>query len=82
MEDVLLSIEMERRAKLRELERKSSPNPFVSAELRVSLEEAAKPLMRWMSENLHPHCSAVVDGNSVEVVEGLIRVVNNNFLKD
>ena len=35
--------------------------------------EAALPLMVWMDANCHPHCTAHVDGQSVELVEGVGR---------
>jgi len=33
--------------------------------------EAALPLMKWMSENLHPHTKAIVDSEVAELMEGL-----------
>ena len=33
--------------------------------------EAAKPLMKWVSNNCHPHCTAMVDAVRVELVEGI-----------
>ena len=44
--------------------------------------EASKPLMKWMSENCHPHCTAIVDVNSVELVEGIATVRTVEFTKD
>ena len=34
---------------------------------------AAIPLMAWISDNCHPHCMAQVNGQSVELVEGIAR---------
>ena len=36
-----------------------------------SLREAALPLMQWLSDNCHPHCTAIVDSERVELLEGL-----------
>lgn len=37
----------------------------------AELCEAAKPLMKWLSANCHPHCKAEVTPVSVEVLEAL-----------
>lgn len=44
--------------------------------------EAAKPLIRWMNENCHPHCEAVVDQMSIRLVEGIASNTTEEFLKD
>ena len=36
-----------------------------------TLREAALPLMQWLSDNCHPHCSILVDSERIELVEGL-----------
>jgi hypothetical protein len=33
--------------------------------------EAAAPLMKWLSENSHPHTTAIVTATSAELVEGI-----------
>lgn len=35
-----------------------------------SFQEASYPLMKWMSENVHPHCLVVLDSERAELVEG------------
>ena len=35
------------------------------------LEEAAKPLIKYLCENYHPHVTAIVTPTSVEVMEGI-----------
>jgi len=35
-----------------------------------TFEEAVEPLMKWMSENIHPHATAIVTGTRAELVEG------------
>ena len=44
--------------------------------------EAAKPLIKWMNDNCHPHCTAQVDQVSVELVEGIATNRTEEFLKD
>lgn len=49
---------------------------------RQEMLEAAKPLMRWMSENCNPHCKAVVDQVSVVLREGIATAGTEEFLRD
>ena len=37
------------------------------------MREAARPLMEFLSAHCHPHCKAVVDSDSAEIVEVLAR---------
>ena len=36
-----------------------------------TLREAAMPLMQWLNDNCHPHCTAVVDSEHIELHEGI-----------
>jgi hypothetical protein len=40
------------------------------------LSELSKPLIDWINANYHPHVKIIVDCNSAEVVEGVLRVTN------
>lgn len=42
----------------------------------------AEPLMKWISENGHPHMHALIDNSSAQLVEGLIGHVNDSFVRD
>lgn len=44
--------------------------------------EAAKPLIRWLNENCHPHCTARVDQNTVELTEGVACLRTDEFLRN
>lgn len=44
--------------------------------------DAAKPLMKWMNENCHPHCRAHVDQNTVELTEGIATNRTDEYLRD
>ena len=44
--------------------------------------EAANPLMKWISDNCHPHCVAMVEAGSVELAECVAREITNEFIKD
>lgn len=49
----------------------------------AAFTEAAKPLIRWMNENYHPHVSAIVTPTGAELVEGLLCTGRlQEFLKD
>jgi len=44
--------------------------------------EVAKPLIKWLNENCHPHCTAHVDQNTIELTEGIAVLHTDEFLKD
>lgn len=44
--------------------------------------ESAKPLIKWMNENCHPHCTATVDQTRVELLEGVAMDKTGEFLVD
>lgn len=45
-------------------------------------EEAARPLMKWMAESLHPHHTAIIDQSSAELLSGLQRVTTPEYIRD
>lgn len=45
------------------------------------MEEAAKPLIKWMNDNVNPHSKIIVETNGVELLDGVLRVINNEFIK-
>jgi len=47
-----------------------------------TFEQAVKPLMKWLSENTHPHTTAIVTGNLAELVEGMESVKTDEFIVD
>ena len=36
-----------------------------------ALREAVLPLMQWLNDNCHPHCTVMVNSERIEIVEGL-----------
>jgi len=38
---------------------------------RKAFEEAARPLIKWIAENHHPHVKVIVTPTGAELVEGL-----------
>ena len=49
---------------------------------RQEMLEAAKPLIKWMNDNCHPHCTAMVDECGLELVEGIATNGTIEFIKD
>lgn len=47
-----------------------------------TFENAVKPLMKWLSENCHPHTKAIVESNLSELVEGVKSFNTDEFLVD
>jgi hypothetical protein len=45
-------------------------------------ENVAKPLMKWLCDNKHPHTTAIVTGNVAELVEGVETVKTDEFIVD
>lgn len=54
----------------------------ITKEQRDELLEAAKPLMKWLAVNSDPHCKAIVDSCSVEMVQGIASHGTLEFVKD
>lgn len=44
--------------------------------------EAVKPLMKYLSENHHPHTTCIVQNNKAELVEGIMTYVTDEFILD
>lgn len=46
-----------------------------------SFEDAARPLIRWLAENAHPHHTAIVTGTRAELLEGQSVVATGAYMK-
>ncbi len=49
---------------------------------RQEFTEAARPLVKYLAENHHPHVTALVTGNGAELLEGLCAFTDDTFVKD
>ena len=49
---------------------------------RDEILEAAKPLIKWLNENCHPHCTAHVDQTTIEIMEGIANIQTDEYLRD
>ncbi len=45
-------------------------------------EEAAKPLVKFLCDNCHPHVYVIVEPTGAELVEGMVAVGIKEYLKD
>ena len=55
---------------------------ILTKEQTAGMLESAKPLMKWLSENCHPHCAATVESGSVKLTESIECTVTDEFIKD
>lgn len=55
---------------------------ILTAEQTASLLEASKPLIKWLNDNCHPHCAALVENDRATLVEGVASVKTEEFVKD
>ena len=44
--------------------------------------EVAKPLIKWLNDNCHPHCSIIITTTHAELLEGIAATETTEFLKD
>lgn len=47
-----------------------------------AFQEAAKPLIKWLAENVHPHHQAIVTSTHADLLESQMVVETDEFLKD
>lgn len=55
---------------------------ILTEEQRESFLEAAKPMIKWMNDNCHPHTEVVIEHDRAELYEGVAAVNCKEFLKD
>ena len=55
---------------------------ILTKEQTEQLQEASKPLVKFLCENFHPHVYVIVEPGGAEFVEGLARVKIEEFIKD
>jgi 2'-5' RNA ligase len=67
-----------------ELKRKEQVYVSVNGEGRDenAFLEACKPLMKYLSENYHPHVTVIIDGTRAELVEGLKTAKCEDYIRD
>ena len=55
---------------------------ILSKEKIKEFEEVAKPLIKFLAENFHPHVTVIVDGGRAEILEGSASIVTDEFIVD
>jgi len=55
---------------------------IITKEQSGEMLEAAKPLIKWMNDNCHPHTKVIVETDRAELVEGVASVLTQEFIKD
>jgi hypothetical protein len=54
---------------------------IINEEKQKEFEKAAKPLIRFLHRNYHPHVAVYVDSCSAEILEGVCIVKTGSSLK-
>ena len=55
---------------------------ILNEEERKKFEQAARPLMKWLSDNCHPHVFVIVDYARAELNESVAAFVTKDYVKD
>ncbi len=54
----------------------------MSDEVQKKFEEAVRPVMKFLAENLHPHTTIIITSTDAELLEGSASVVTDEYLVD
>jgi hypothetical protein len=57
-------------------------NNILTQEQIKQMEEASKPLIKFLNENCNPHTKVIVETDRSEIVSGLAMVKIEEFIKD
>lgn len=52
----------------------------ITMKQQAEMLEAALPLMKWMNENAHFHCTAIVQLDRIELLEATAMMITDEFL--
>ena len=52
----------------------------LNSQQRKEFEESARPLMRWLSKNCHPHMRVIVDSAQAEMLEGYVNFITDDYI--
>jgi len=55
---------------------------ILTEQQRIEFEKAARPLIKWLCENCHPHVVALIEPGRAELTEGVCSVLVNDFIPD
>ena len=51
-------------------------------EKKESLEKVVRPVIKWLNENQHPHTKIIIYSNNFKLLEGIIGMTINDYIKD
>ena len=54
----------------------------ISEKQKKEFEAVARPVMKWMSDNCHPHTHAIIDYARAELSEGVFIFPTEDYVKD
>lgn len=55
---------------------------ILTDEQHKEFEAVAKPMIKWLCENCHPHVTVVVTPVSAELSEGTCAITTHEFVRD
>jgi hypothetical protein len=55
---------------------------IITDEQRKEFDAVAKPLIKWLNDNCHPHCSIIITTTHAELVEGVNVLYTEEYIKD
>lgn len=55
---------------------------IITEEQRKEFEEKARPLIKFLNDNFHPHVSVVIDCNRAQLFESIFSFTTDDYLKD
>ncbi len=54
----------------------------VTEKQRQEFEKLARPMIEWLNNNCHPHCSVNITQDSAELLEGVCVVNTKDYILD
>ena len=54
----------------------------INKKQREAFHKAAKPMIKFLNDNCHPHCHVTIDCGGAELSEGVASIVDDSFIKD
>jgi len=55
---------------------------ILTKEQKEDFEKAARPMMKYLGKNHHPHVTVIIDNGRAEILEGSATVVTNDYIPD
>ena len=55
---------------------------FMNQQERDKFEKIARPLIKFLNDNFHPHVKVVIDCTNAELLEGIYNFRTEDYIKD